>query len=183
MGLSLDFPPCSIDLYFCVCVSTILLKASLVLQTVKNLPAMWETQVQSLGWEDALEKGMVIHPSIFAWKIPGTEEPGRSQSVGSQRVRHNGVTNTFTFTILPKNRPLFSHRSRGWMSKIEGLAGLISLEASLLGFQMAAWCPSQMIFSLCASTPLLLCLYLLLSSSYKSTSWTGLGSTPPFHLT
>ena len=183
MGLFLGLLSCFLGLYFCVCVSTILLKASLVLQTVKNLPAMWETQVQSLGWEDALEKGMVIHPSIFAWKIPGTEEPGRSQSVGSQRVRHNGVTNTFTFTILPKNRPLFSHRSRGWMSKIEGLAGLISLEASLLGFQMAAWCPSQMIFSLCASTPLLLCLYLLLSSSYKSTSWTGLGSTPPFHLT
>ena len=133
-------------------------------QTVKRLSTMLETQVRSLGWEDTLEKGMVIHSSILAWKIPGTEEPGGSQSMGSQRIRHDGMTNTFIFTILPNNRHLFSHRSRGWMSKIEGLVGLISLEASLLGFQMAAWCPSQMIFSLCASTPLLLCLYLLRSS-------------------
>ena len=87
-------------------------------QMVKNLPAMWETQVRSLGWEDTLEKGMVIHSSILAWKIPGTEEPGGSQSMGSQRVRHDGMTNTFIFTILPNNRHLFSHRSRGWMSKI-----------------------------------------------------------------
>ena len=49
---------------------------SLVTQTVKNLPAMQETQVPSLGWEDPLEKGMATHSSIFAWKIPWTEEPG-----------------------------------------------------------------------------------------------------------
>ena len=54
-------------------------------QTVKNLPAMWETQVQSLGWEDALEKGKAIHSSILAWRIPWTEEPGGPQSMGSQR--------------------------------------------------------------------------------------------------
>ena len=53
---------------------------------VKNLPAMRETQVPSLGWEDLLEKGMAIH-SIFAWEIPWTEEPGRLQAIGSQRVR------------------------------------------------------------------------------------------------
>ena len=51
---------------------------------VKNLPAMWETQVQSLGWEDPLEKGMATHSSILAWRIPWTEEPGRLQSMGSR---------------------------------------------------------------------------------------------------
>ena len=56
-------------------------------QTVKRLPTMWETRVQSLGREDLLEKGVATHSSILAWKIPGTEEPGRLQSMGSQRVR------------------------------------------------------------------------------------------------
>ena len=50
---------------------------------------MQETRVRSLGWEDPLEKGMVSHSSILAWKIPWTEEPGGLQSVGSQRVEHN----------------------------------------------------------------------------------------------
>ena len=50
---------------------------------------MWETQVRSLGQEDPLEKEMVTHPSILAWKIPWTEEPGRLQSMGSQRVGHD----------------------------------------------------------------------------------------------
>ena len=62
---------------------------SLVAQTVKNLPAMQETQVQSLGWEDPLEKGMATHASILAWKTPRTEEPNKLQSTGSQRVRHD----------------------------------------------------------------------------------------------
>ena len=56
---------------------------------VKNLPAMGETQVQSLDWEDALEKGMAAHSSILAWKIPWTEEPGKLQSRGSQKVGHD----------------------------------------------------------------------------------------------
>ena len=63
--------------------------ASLVAQMVKNLPAKFETQVRSLGWEDPLEKGMAAHPSILAWKIPWMEEPGRIQSMGSQRVGHD----------------------------------------------------------------------------------------------
>ena len=58
-------------------------------QTVKNLPAMRETQVRSLGQEDALEKGRTTHSSILTWKIPWTEEPDRLQSMGSQRVRHD----------------------------------------------------------------------------------------------
>ena len=55
-------------------------------QMVKNLPAMQETQVQSLGQEDSLEKGMATHSSILAWRIPWTEEPGGLQSMGSKRV-------------------------------------------------------------------------------------------------
>ena len=66
-----------------------LLWISLVAQMVKHLPTMWETQVQTLGWEDLLEKAIATHSSILAWKIPWTEEHGRLQSMGSQRVRHN----------------------------------------------------------------------------------------------
>ena len=61
---------------------------------------MQETQVQSLGWEDPLEKEMATHSSILAWRIPWIEEPGRLLSMGSQRVRHNCVANTFTFTFI-----------------------------------------------------------------------------------
>ena len=56
---------------------------------VKNLPAMWETGVRSLGWEDPLEESMATHSSIVAWRIPRTEDPGGLQSIGSPRVRHN----------------------------------------------------------------------------------------------
>ena len=63
--------------------------ASLVAQTVKNLPAMQETQVQSLGQEDPLEKGMATHCSILAWRMPWTEDPGGLQSMGLQRVRYD----------------------------------------------------------------------------------------------
>ena len=62
---------------------------SLMAQTVKCLSTMWETWVQSLGQEDPLEKVTAIHSSTIAWKIPWTEEPGRRQSMGLQRVRHD----------------------------------------------------------------------------------------------
>ena len=62
---------------------------SLVAQTVKNLHAMWETCIQSLGWKDPLEKGMTTHSNILAWRIPWTEELGGLQFMGSQRVRHD----------------------------------------------------------------------------------------------
>ena len=58
-------------------------------QMVKNLPAVQETQVRSLGWEDPLEKGMANHSSILAWEIPWTEGPGGLQAMGSQRVGHD----------------------------------------------------------------------------------------------
>ena len=72
---------------------------TLVAQTVKYLPTMWETRVQSVGREDILEKEMATHSSIFAWEISRTEEPGGLQSTGSQRVEHNLVTRTTTTLI------------------------------------------------------------------------------------
>ena len=63
--------------------------ASLVAQTVKNLRAMWETRLPSLGWEDPLEEDMATHSSIVAWRIPWMEESVGLQSVGLQRVRHD----------------------------------------------------------------------------------------------
>ena len=61
----------------------------MVAQMVKNLPAMQETRIQSLGGEDPLEKGMATHSSIIAWRIPWTEEPGGLLCMGSQRVGHD----------------------------------------------------------------------------------------------
>ena len=79
---NLNFPPA-------------LLWASLVAQTAKNLPAVQETMVLSLGWEEPLEKEIATHSSILALRIPWTEEPGELRSMGSQRVGHNWATNIF----------------------------------------------------------------------------------------
>ena len=73
-------------------------------QMVKNLPAVWETQVPSLGGEGPLEKRMATHSSILAWTIPGTEEPGRLQPMGSQRVGRDRETNTFICILLLKRQ-------------------------------------------------------------------------------
>ena len=70
--------------------------ASLVALMVRNPPAMQETWVQSLGWEDPLEKGMSTHSNILAWRNPWTEEPGGLQSTGSQRV---GQTERLTLSL------------------------------------------------------------------------------------
>ena len=64
-------------------------QASLVAQMVKNVPAVKETQVQSVGWEDPMEKEMALHSSILAWEIPWTEESGGLRSMGSQKVEHD----------------------------------------------------------------------------------------------
>ena len=69
-------------------------------QMVKNLPAMQETQVRSLGQEDPLEKEMAVHFSILPWRIPWTEDADRLRSKGSKRVRHIWVTNAFTFLFI-----------------------------------------------------------------------------------
>ena len=63
--------------------------ASLIAQMVKNLPAMRETWIRSLDWEDPLEEVMATHSSILAWRLPWTEEPGGQQSMGWQRVQHD----------------------------------------------------------------------------------------------
>ena len=80
--------------YFSFCLlcntpSNALFGASFEAQMVKNLPAIWETQVQSLGWEDPVEKEMAAHSSILAWRITWSEEPGGQQTMGSQRVGHD----------------------------------------------------------------------------------------------
>ena len=77
----------------------------LVAQTVKNLPAMQETQIRSLGQEDPLEEGMATHSSILAWRIPWTEEPGRLQSTGSQRVGHDWATVTYSLNLSVASPP------------------------------------------------------------------------------
>ena len=74
--------------------------ASLVIQKVKNLPITQETQVPSQGREVPLEKEMATHSSILAWRIPWTEDPGRQQSMGSQRIEHDWATKTLAFTYL-----------------------------------------------------------------------------------
>ena len=71
---------------------------------VKNPPAIQETQLQSLGWEDLLEDGMVTHSSTLAWGIPWTEKPGGLQSMGSQRVRHDQSDLALTCTLASKAR-------------------------------------------------------------------------------
>ena len=85
-----------------------LLMASLVVQSVKHLPAMWETRVWFLGQEDPLEKEMAIHSSTLAWKIPWTEEPDRLQSMGSQRVGHDWATSLSFFLSFAIGLPAFS---------------------------------------------------------------------------
>ena len=70
----------------CFCTITELIVAFLIAQSVKNLPAIQETGVQFLGWEDPLEKEMATHSSILTWKIPWTEAPGKLQSVGLQEL-------------------------------------------------------------------------------------------------
>ena len=73
--------------------------ASLATQMVKRLPTMRKTRVRPLGWEDPLEKEMATHSSILAWKIPWTEEPGRLQSMGLQRVRHDEQVDFTSYSV------------------------------------------------------------------------------------
>ena len=81
-----------IYIYIYIYIYTHTHRASLVAQRLKRLPGMQETQVQSLGQEAPLEKGMATHSSTLAWRIPWTEEPGRLQSMGLQRVGHDWAT-------------------------------------------------------------------------------------------
>ena len=91
-------------------------RASLVAQMVKNLPVMWETQVQSLGQEDPLEEEMATHSHILVCKIPWPKEPGRLQPMGSQRVEHDWVTDTFHFHFSP----FWGHKLSFWLQSSRG---------------------------------------------------------------
>ena len=124
-------------------------RASLVTQKVKRLPAMWETWVPSLGWEDPLEKEMATHSSILAWKIPWTEEPGRLQSMGSQTVRQLWRTSLF---LTDKDRRLWNlPDGRNWLWGKLGLVllGGAMLSKSLIQFSLDGWgCVPSLLFDL-----------------------------------
>ena len=96
---NLPFPPCLSD---CCTTVQIPVWASLVAQRLKHLPGMRETRVWSLGREDPLEKEMATHSSILAWRIPWREEPGRLQSMGSQRVGHDWETSLHRYLYNSK---------------------------------------------------------------------------------
>ena len=111
--------------------------ASLVAQTVKNLPAMQEISVPSLGWENPLEKEMDTHSSILAWRIPRTEEPGRVQSMGSERVGHNLATehaHTHTHT-----QPDLQLRAAWFKGKLQLLSGVDLEETRRIPGTGGAW--------------------------------------------
>ena len=99
-------------------------------QTVENLPAKQETQVQSLGREDALEKGMATHSSILAWEIPWTVEPGGLQSMGFRRVGHDRETNNTLNFSAPQwmgiRSPCFSARGLPLTSWLPGASTLMA---------------------------------------------------------
>ena len=95
---------------------------SLVAQMVKNLPAMQETRVQSLGREDPLDKGMATHSIILSWRIPWTEEPGGLQSMQLQRVGHDGVTNSSTSLLALNSITLRRPQWLLWLRKKENRA-------------------------------------------------------------
>ena len=126
-------------------------RASLVAQLVKNLPAMWETWVQSLDWEDLLEKGKAAHSGILAWIIPWTE------SMGSQRVGHNWVTHfhfrypryktfirhVFCKYFLPIFFSLPFHFFKEYLSKIRVCVILIKFNISNFPLDLCFFCPRE----------------------------------------
>ena len=101
-----------VDFFFFFTTSTTWEGVSLVAQTVKHLPTMWETQVQPLGREHLLEKEMATHFSTLAWKIPWTEESGRLQSMGSQRVGHDWAT-SLTHSLHLGSTTQHTHKKKG----------------------------------------------------------------------
>ena len=106
----------------------------LVAQTIKNLPAMQETCVQSLGWEDPLKKGTATHPSILTWRIPWTVE-----FLESQRVGHDWENFAFTFLskILcrPNKTPLLDKYFQSLIDKKKGLTKMISVWMNIIKYE------------------------------------------------
>ena len=107
----------------------------LVAQTVKHLPTMQETRVQSLGQEDPLEKEMATYSSILPWKIPWTEKPGRLQSMGSQRVGHDWTTSLSLFCMHCRDKGLYS-QNYGFSSSPVWMWDLDHKE----GWALKNWC-------------------------------------------
>ena len=118
--------------------------ASWVAQTVKSLPAMRETWVRSLGWEDPLEEGMTTHASILAQRIPWTEEPGRVQFTGSQRIRHDWAMNpSLQVKIDNQQGPVVEHRELCSMS-----CGVWGRMDTCVCMAESLCCPPEMITTL-----------------------------------
>ena len=111
--------------------------ASLVAQTVKRLSTIRETQVRSLGWEDPLEKEMAIHSSTIAWKIPWTEEPGKLQSMGSQRFEHDCAISLSLSWGLEWKLTFSSPVATAEFSKFAGILSAAFSQHHLLGFEIA----------------------------------------------
>ena len=137
---------------------------SLVAQMVKNLPAVWETWVQSLGWEDPLEKRMTTHSNIFAWRIPWPEEPGGLQSTVSQRVGRDWATeqqqqsHPWVASVVPCWRPTHLPRSHSNItSSMKAL--LMSSIQNWLSPPLQINCITVVIFLSCACYLDLLCLF------------------------
>ena len=107
---------------------TCIIWASLVAQRLKHLPAMWETWVQPLHQEDPLEKEMATRSSIFAWRIPWTEEPGRLQFTGSQRVGHDwhmyNIKKWYKWTYLQNRNRLTDIDNKPMITKEERQEGI-----------------------------------------------------------
>ena len=140
---------------------------SLVAQTVKRLPAILKTQVQSLGWEDPLEKEMATHSSTLAWKIPWTEEPGRLQSMGSWRVGHDWATSLAGIgegNGNPLQCPCLENSMDGgaWWAAIYGVTKSQTQWMTLL----THWRYSE--FSTCQSSLGIVCLFSGLKSTLLS---------------
>ena len=109
--------------------------ASLVAQKLKRLPARWETRVQPLGQEDPLEKETAPHSSILAWRLPWTEEPGRLQSMGSQRVRHDWATSLSLSSAFSKSSLNSFREATFYLLPIWGMSSLsFFLSSFLLSF-------------------------------------------------
>ena len=120
--------------------------SSLMAQMVKHLPAMRETWVRSLGWENLLEKEMATHSSTLAWRIPRTEEPGSLQSMGSRRVGHDWET-SFSLSLLPAVALPISPSINKYLRRIP--SGFLSLPSCFHDFWKGICFNFYLYFSIC----------------------------------
>ena len=133
---------------------------------VKRLPTIWEIRVQSLGWDDLLEKKMATHSSTLAWKIPWTEKPGRLQSTGSQRVGHDWASSLHYYWVLCPFQ-FSSVQSLSWV-RLFVTAWTAAHQGSLSITNSQSLLKLMSIESVMPSSHLILCLLLLLPSILPS---------------